>query len=31
MNVVEINNVTKIYNETEVQVNAVNGVTLGFR
>jgi putative ABC transport system ATP-binding protein len=30
MKVVEINNVTKTYNETEVQVNAVNGVTLGF-
>jgi len=31
MKVVEIKNVTKIYNETEVQVNAVNGVTLDFR
>jgi putative ABC transport system ATP-binding protein len=30
MKVVEINNVTKTYNETEVQVNAVNGVSLGF-
>jgi putative ABC transport system ATP-binding protein len=30
MKVVEINNVFKTYNETEVQVNAVNGVTLGF-
>jgi putative ABC transport system ATP-binding protein len=31
MKIVEIKNVTKIYNETEVQVNAVNGVTLDFR
>jgi putative ABC transport system ATP-binding protein len=30
MKVVEITNVTKIYNETEVLVNAVNGVTLDF-
>ena len=30
MKVVEIKNVTKIYNEIEVQVNAVNGVTLDF-
>jgi len=30
MKVVEIKNVTKIYNEVEVQVNAVNGVTLDF-
>jgi putative ABC transport system ATP-binding protein len=31
MNVIEIKNVSKIYNETEVQVNAVNGVTLDFQ
>ena len=31
MKVLEIKNVTKIYNETEVQVNAVNGVTLDFQ
>lgn len=31
MKVLEINNVFKIYNETEVKVNAVNGVTLDFR
>jgi putative ABC transport system ATP-binding protein len=30
MIVVEIKNVSKIYNESEVQVNAVNGVTLSF-
>jgi putative ABC transport system ATP-binding protein len=30
MKVVEIKNVSKIYNESEVQVNAVNGVTLDF-
>jgi putative ABC transport system ATP-binding protein len=30
MKILEINNVFKIYNETEVQVNAVNGVTLDF-
>ena len=31
MKVVEIKNVSKIYNESEVQVNAVNGVTLDFQ
>ena len=31
MKVVEIKNVTKIYNETEVRVNAVNGVNLDFQ
>ena len=31
MKVVEIKNVNKIYNESEVQVHAVNGVTLIFR
>jgi putative ABC transport system ATP-binding protein len=31
MKVVEIKNVTKIYNESEVQVNAVNGVNLEFQ
>ena len=31
MKVIEIKNVTKIYNETEVQVNAVNGITLDFQ
>ncbi|MEI6048643.1 MAG: ABC transporter ATP-binding protein [Bacteroidota bacterium] len=31
MKVLEIKNVTKIYNETEVLVNAVNGVTLAFQ
>lgn len=31
MKVLEIRNVSKIYNETEVQVNAVNGVTLDFQ
>jgi putative ABC transport system ATP-binding protein len=31
MKVLEIKNVTKIYNESEVQVNAVNGVTLEFQ
>jgi len=31
MKVAEIKNVSKIYNESEVQVNAVNGVTLDFQ
>jgi putative ABC transport system ATP-binding protein len=31
MKVIEIKNISKIYNETEVQVNAVNGVTLDFQ
>jgi putative ABC transport system ATP-binding protein len=31
MKVLEIKNVSKIYNETELQVNAVNGVTLDFQ
>jgi putative ABC transport system ATP-binding protein len=31
MKVVEIKNVSKIYNESEVQVNAVNNVTLDFQ
>jgi putative ABC transport system ATP-binding protein len=31
MKILEIKNVFKIYNETEVQVNAVNGVTLDFQ
>jgi putative ABC transport system ATP-binding protein len=31
MKVVEIKNVTKIYNESEFQVNAVNGVNLDFK
>jgi len=31
MKILEINNVSKIYNESEVQVNAVNGVTLDFQ
>jgi putative ABC transport system ATP-binding protein len=31
MKVIEIRNICKIYNETEVQVNAVNGVTLDFQ
>lgn len=31
MKVVEIKNVTKIYNESEFQVNAVNGVNLDFQ
>jgi putative ABC transport system ATP-binding protein len=31
MKVVEIRNVTKIYNESEFQVNAVNGVNLDFK
>jgi len=31
MKVVEIKNASKIYNESEVQVNAVNGVTLDFQ
>jgi putative ABC transport system ATP-binding protein len=31
MKILEIKNVTKIYNESEVQVNAVNGVTLDFQ
>jgi putative ABC transport system ATP-binding protein len=30
MRILEIKNVSKIYNESEVQVNAVNGVTLDF-
>jgi len=31
MKILEIKNVSKIYNESEVQVNAVNGVTLDFQ
>ncbi len=31
MKVLEIKNVSKIYNESEIQVNAVNGVTLDFQ
>lgn len=31
MKIIEIKNIFKIYNETEVQVNAVNGVTLDFQ
>jgi putative ABC transport system ATP-binding protein len=31
MKIIEIKNVTKIYNESEIQVNAVNGVTLDFQ
>jgi putative ABC transport system ATP-binding protein len=31
MKILEIKNVSKIYNESEVQVNAVNGVTLYFQ
>jgi putative ABC transport system ATP-binding protein len=31
MKIIEIKNVSKIYNESEVQVNAVNGVTLDFQ
>jgi putative ABC transport system ATP-binding protein len=31
MKVIEIKNVTKTYNESEVHVNAVNGVTLDFK
>jgi putative ABC transport system ATP-binding protein len=31
MKVIEIKNICKIYNETEVQVNAVNGVSLDFQ
>lgn len=31
MKILEIKNVSKIYNENEVQVNAVNGVTLDFQ
>jgi putative ABC transport system ATP-binding protein len=31
MKVLQINNVSKIYNENDVQVNAVNGVTLDFQ
>jgi putative ABC transport system ATP-binding protein len=31
MKIIEIKNVSKIYNETEVQVHAVNGVTLDFQ
>jgi putative ABC transport system ATP-binding protein len=31
MKIIEVKNVFKIYNETEVKVNAVNGVTLDFQ
>ena len=31
MKILEIKNVSKIYNESEVHVNAVNGVTLDFQ
>jgi putative ABC transport system ATP-binding protein len=31
MKIIEINNVSKVYNESEIQVNAVNGVTLEFQ
>ena len=31
MKIIEIKNVSKLYNETEVQVHAVNGVTLDFQ
>ena len=31
MKVLEIKNVSKIYNESEIQVNAINGVTLDFQ
>jgi len=31
MKILEINNVSKIYNETEVKVHAVNGITLDFQ
>jgi putative ABC transport system ATP-binding protein len=31
MNVIEIKNISKIYDETEIQVHAVNGVTLDFQ
>jgi len=31
MKIIEVKNVFKIYNESEVQVNAVNGVTLDFQ
>jgi putative ABC transport system ATP-binding protein len=31
MKILEIKNVSKIYNETEVQVNAISGVTLDFQ
>jgi putative ABC transport system ATP-binding protein len=31
MKILEIKNVSKIYNESEIQVNAVNGVTLDFQ
>jgi putative ABC transport system ATP-binding protein len=31
MKIIEIKNVSKIYNETEIQVNAVNEVTLDFK
>lgn len=31
MKIIEIKNLTKIYNESEVKVNAVNGVTLDFQ
>jgi len=31
MKILEIKNVSKVYNESEIQVNAVNGVTLDFQ
>jgi putative ABC transport system ATP-binding protein len=31
MKIIEIRNIFKIYNETEIQVNAINGVTLDFQ
>jgi putative ABC transport system ATP-binding protein len=31
MKILEIKNVSKIYNESEIQVNAVNGITLDFQ
>jgi putative ABC transport system ATP-binding protein len=31
MKILEINNVSKVYNESEIQVNAVNGVSLEFQ
>jgi putative ABC transport system ATP-binding protein len=31
MKIIEIKNVSKIYNETEIQVHAINGVTLDFQ
>jgi putative ABC transport system ATP-binding protein len=31
MKVLEIKNISKIYNESEIQVNAINGVTLDFQ